>query len=164
MDVCTFNEQFGIVKDIGLRSTQIRLFDRSVLTIPNAQFADLEIINWAECDMMLIHETIRLKYETSAEQISQVLMNIRSLLELHPQIDSETIRVRLKEYGESSLNIDMRIYAQTKEWNEFFKIREEVLLKIKASIEEVGVSFALPAQSLYLQDQENKNLTQKNNF
>ena len=72
--------------------------------------------------------------------------------------------MRLKEYGESSLNIDMRIYAQTKEWNEFFKIREEVLLKIKASIEEVGVSFALPAQSLYLQDQENKNLTQKNNF
>ena len=64
-DFCTFGDQSGTVENIGVRSTQIRALDRTMITIPNAQFADMHIINWARCDQMLIDEVIGLRYETT---------------------------------------------------------------------------------------------------
>src|SRR3546814_19281470 len=52
-DFCTFGSQSGTVESIGVRSTQIRALDRTTISIPNAQFADMQIITWASCDEML---------------------------------------------------------------------------------------------------------------
>lgn len=63
-DFCNFGDHTGTVESIGIRSTQVRALDRTRITIPNARFADMQIVNWAKCDQMLIDETIGLRYET----------------------------------------------------------------------------------------------------
>ena len=149
-DFCTFGDRSGTVESIGVRSIQIRALDRTLISVPNAQFADMQIVNWARCDQMLIAQTIGLRYETDADQLRHVLVKIRELFHAHPRIDSETVRVRFVGYGASSLDLDVRVYARTHEWNDFYAIREDVLFRIKDIVEQSGTGFAFPSQTLYL--------------
>ncbi len=149
-DFCTFGDQSGTVESIGVRSTQIRALDRTLISIPNAQFADMKLINWARCDQMLLKHTIGLRYETSAEQLRYVLAKLREMFLSHPRIDQETVRVRFSGYGESCLNVSIRVYAKTSEWNDYYAIQEDVLLRMKDIVESSGTGFAFPTQTLHL--------------
>ena len=149
-DFCKFGELMGIVEVIGVRSTKLRALDRTLITVPNAQFADMQIVNYAYCDQMLINETLGVRYETTPDQLRHVLAGLRRMLHAHPRIDSETVRVRFAGYGDFALKIDLRVYAMTREWNDFFAIREDVYLRIHDIVVDSGTGFAFPSQTLYL--------------
>ncbi len=149
-DFCRFGNYDGTVERIGVRSTQIRALDRTVITVPNATLADMEIVNWARCDQMLIQTTIGLRYETSLEQLRYVLAKLREMFVAHPKIENDTVRVRFVGYGSSSLDIQIRVYALTRDWSEFFAIQEDVFLRAGEIVDEAGTSFAFPSQTMYL--------------
>jgi len=153
-DFCTFADQSGTVESIGVRSTQIRALDRTLITIPNAQFADMKLINWARCDQTLLKHTIGLRYETTADQLRFVLAKIREMFLSHPRIDQDSVRVRFSGYGDSSLSISIRVYANTSEWNDYYAIQEDVLLRVKDIVESSGTGFAFPTQTLHLSRDE----------
>jgi MscS family membrane protein len=121
-----------------------------VITVPNAAFADMEIINWARCDHMLIQTTIGLRYETTLEQLRYVLAKLREMFVAHPKIGNDTVRVRFVGYGSSSLDIEIRVYALTRDWSEFYAIQEDVFLRVGEIVDDAGTSFAFPSQTLYL--------------
>ena len=149
-DWCEFGDKKGTVESIGLQSTRVRALDRTLITVPNAEMANMQIINWASCDQMLILTTIGLRYETKPEQLRYVLAKLREMFLAHPKIDNETVRVRFVGYGASSLDIQIRVYALAREFNEFYAIQEDVLLRVAEIVEESGSSFAFPSQTLYL--------------
>ena len=149
-DFCGFGTQSGTVESIGVRSTQIRALDRTLISVPNAQFADMQIVNWAQCDQMLIQQTIGLRHETASDQLRYVLAKIREMFHAHPRIDADTVRVRFAGNGPSSLDIQVRVYARTREWNDFYAIQEDVLLRIRDIVEQSGTGFAFPSQTVYL--------------
>lgn len=149
-DFCTFGDKTGTVERVGIRTTKIRGLDRTLISVPNANFVNMELVNWAHCDMMLIKTTIGLRYETGTDQLRHVLVKVREMLHAHPKIDSDSVRVRFAGYGTSSLEIDVRIYALTHEWNAFFAIREDLFLRINDIVEQSGTGFAFPSQTLYM--------------
>ncbi|MGI9366226.1 MAG: mechanosensitive ion channel family protein [Rhizobiaceae bacterium] len=148
-DYCTIGEMTGIIESIGVRSTQIRGLDRTLISIPNSRLADMDIVNWAHCDRMLIKVTLGLRYETTPDQLRHLLANIRRMLHAHPKIDRNTIRVRYAGPGASSRDINIRIYVLTRDWNEFHAVREDVFLRIDDLVEESGVAYAYPTQTFY---------------
>ena len=137
-DYCSFDTHTGIIERIGLRSTQLRALDRTIVTIPNATLADTQIVNWARCDRMLIKSMIGLRYETKPDQLRYVLAKLREMFLAHPKIDHETVRVRFVGHGDSSLDIEIRVLALTREWNEFYAIREDVLLRATDIVNSAG--------------------------
>lgn len=149
-DFCTFDSHSGTIERIGVRAVEVRALDRTLISIPNARFADMELINWAACDMMLIHTVLRLRFETTADQLRFVLAEIRRMLHAHPRIDDATIRIRYVGPSASGRDIDLRFYARTREWNEFFAIREDAFLRIDGILEAAGARYAVPAQVLHL--------------
>jgi MscS family membrane protein len=149
-DFCSFGDKTGTVEAIGVRTSKIRALDRTLISIPNSALADMQLINWAKCDRMLITTTIGLRYETENDQLRYVLAKFREMLHAHPKIDSETVRVRFADFGQSSLDIGVRIYALTRDFNEFHAIREDVLLRMSDIVKKSGSSFAFPSQTLYM--------------
>lgn len=149
-DFCSFEDKMGTIESIGVRSTKLRALDRTLITVPNAALADMQLINWAKCDQMLITTTIGLRYETDPDQLRFVLAKFREMLHAHPKIDRDTVRVRFAGYGASSLDIDVRVYALTREWNEFYAIREDIFLRMNDIVRESGSGFAFPSQTLYM--------------
>ena len=153
-DFCSFGDKTGTVEQVGLRSTRIRALDRTVISIPNAVFANMEIVNWASCDRMLIDKTIGLRYETKSEQLRFVLVKLREMFFSHPKIDQDSARIRFIGYGVSSQDIRIRVYALTRDWNEFYAVQEDVMLRVGEIVEESGSGFAFPSQTVYYGNDE----------
>ncbi len=149
-DFCGYGDQIGTVEVIGFRSTRIRGIDRTVTTVPNADFSQMKLVNFTQRDRMLLMTTIGLRYETTAKQLRFVLAKLRSMLLAHPKLLEDPARVRFVEYGDYSLDLQIFVYVDTSDWNEFLGIQEDVLLRIKDIVEGAGTGFAFPSQTAYL--------------
>ncbi len=152
-DVCRFGGQRGTVEDVGLRSVKIRTLDRTIVTIPNADFAKIHLENLTERDQVLLREELCLRYETTRDQLQQVLEGFRALLVGHPQISDDSVRVRFTGFGDHFLEIEVFAYAMTSDWPEFLEIREGILVEVMGIVERAGTRLALPTEIHYAVDQ-----------
>lgn len=149
-DSCRFGTQVGTVERIGMRSVQIRSLDRTLVTIPNSQFASGEVESYAARDRMRMFMTVGLRYETTREQVLQVLDRCESMLQEHPRVIHDGIRVRFTGFGASSLDIDIQAFISTRDLNEFLQLRQGILLDIMGIVEGAGTGFAFPSRTVYL--------------
>jgi len=143
-DQCQAGTTEGRVESIGLRSTRIRTADRTVVSIPNGQLAAMSLVNLTHRDKFLFRHTLRLRYDTSADQLRDVLAKIRKMLFAHPQLEPSTIRVRLVRFGDASLELEAFAYVLTRSQEIFLEIQESLLLKIMDVIEASGTAVAPP--------------------
>ena len=148
-DLCRFGDEFGFVEKIGLRSTRIRKYEDSIVTVPNAQFSQLQLENLSSRTKILFRVTIGLRYETTSEQLRFVLAQLRKMLVGHPMVSQEDLRVRFRRFDEYSLGIDVYAYVRTNDRPEYWAIREDLNLRIMDIVKEAGTSFAFPSQTAY---------------
>jgi MscS family membrane protein len=149
-DFCRFGDEVGTVEQIGLRSTRIRTLGRSVMTIPNAEFSRLKLDNFSLRDSNLFRTTVSLPYETTPQQLRDVLAGVRKLLLDHPRVLEDPARVRLVEFGSHAFQLEVFAYVDSSDWNEFLGIREDLFLQIADAVEAAGTRLAVPAQTTYL--------------
>lgn len=142
----------GTVEDIGMRTTKIRSFDKSLITVPNQIVSNSPIENFSRRGVRRIKMHIGLTYSTSAEQLSNIVKEIRSMLHSHENISqNETPLVNFESFGDSSLNILIHTFTNTSNWERYLSIREEIHLKIIRIVENNGSSFAFPSRSIYVE-------------
>jgi MscS family membrane protein len=149
-DFCRFGDKVGTVEEIGIRSTRVRTLDRTVVTIPNAEFSNLQLENFAERDSMRLFAMIGVRYETTPDQLRYILVEIRKLLYAHERVTADPARIRFVGFGAYSLDLEVFAYIDTSDWNEFLGIREDIYLRIMDIIAASGTGFAFPSQTLYL--------------
>jgi MscS family membrane protein len=148
-DFCRFGDQVGTVERIGLRSTRVRTLDRTVVSVPNGDFAGLRLENFAERDRIWLQAKLGLRYETTPDQLRHVLIHLRELLYAHPRIDPDPARVRFMGFGAYSLDLEIYAYVRTADYNEFLAVREDVYLRIMDVVAASGTAFAFPSQTNY---------------
>jgi MscS family membrane protein len=164
-DLCRFDEEslpgwrpVGRVEAIGLRSTKIRRTDRTLITIPNADFAQRNIVNLSEGDSFLMNPVLGLRYETTDDQLRFVLVELRRLLLAHPMtIDRDrrsAVRVRFIGFGDYSLNVGVRAYIRAHDFSEFLAIQEDIMLRIIDIVKKAGTGFAFPSSTVYYMQDE----------
>ncbi len=149
-DFVKVEEFVGTIERIGLRSTRIRTLDRTLVTMPNGRLADMRLESYSARDRMRLACTIGLVYETTAAQMKQVLQGLEAALRAHPLIWPDAVVVRFKEFGASSLDIEVMAWFQTAIWSEFQLVRQEVLLRFMEVVEGAGTSFAFPTRTLHV--------------
>ncbi len=144
----------GSVEEIGIRSTRIRTYEKSLVTIPNAVVANASITNWTKRDKRRCKIYIGLTYDTSSKQIESIINEIDLMLKSREDIDSDSVAVYFEEFADSSLNVLCHYHANTSVWKEFLRIKQEVNLSIMKIVEQNGSDFAYPSQTLYMQTQK----------
>ena len=149
-DVCRFGDRTGVVEDIGLRSTRIRTDERTLVAIPNGTVATINLENLSRRDKILFTTKLGLRPESAADHVRFVLAEIRRLLYSHAKVETKTVRVRLTDISGSNLTLEVFAYIQTRDFNEFAAVREDLLLRIMDVLEDSGGGLALPSQTLYL--------------
>jgi len=142
----------GIVEDIGLRTTKIRSFEKSLIIVPNQFLANQSLENFSRRNVRRIKMTIGLTYSTTREQMVKILKEIREMLKNHPGIaKDQLLMVYFTDFGESSLDIFIYCFTNTADWSKYLEIREDVNLKIMEIVERNGASFAFPSRSIYVE-------------
>jgi MscS family membrane protein len=147
---CRFGDKVGTVEDVGLRSTRVRTLDRTVISIPNAEFSQTQIENFGPRDRIRLFCMLGLRYETTPDQMRHVITGLRRLLIAHPKVTPEPARVRLVGFGAYSLDLEVFAYIATSDWNEFLAVREDIFLRMMEIIAESGTGFAFPSNTTYL--------------
>ena len=97
-DFCRYGDQIGTVESIGLISTRIRSLERTIVTVPNAEFSEIKLDNFAARDQRLLQTTLQLRYETTPEQMRFVLASLREMLLGHPMVTPEPARVPVLQF------------------------------------------------------------------
>ncbi len=149
-DMVKVGDTQGTVDDIGFRSTRLRTLDRTVVSVPNGQIANLSLENFSVRDKFWLHPILSLRYSTTSPQMHAVLESIRSLLGENKSVEANSIRVRFLRFGSYSLDVEVFAYAKAHDWNQFLELQEGLLLGIMKCIESAGVEIALPSQSVFL--------------
>jgi MscS family membrane protein len=149
-DTLKVGDTLGTVEEIGLRSTRIRTFDRTMVTVPNGQIANVSIETLSVRDRFWFHPLIGLWYGTSVGQIRSVVTHVHELLTENSCIDQTSLRVRFLGFGSSSLDVEVCAYVYARDWNCFLEIQEGLLLRLMEIVQEAGTQIALPSQITYL--------------
>jgi MscS family membrane protein len=149
-ETCRFGDRIGTVEDISLRSTRIRTPERTELSIPNGSLATMNIENFSRRDKVLFNTNIRVRLETSPDQVRYLLAEVRKLLYEHPKVETEGARIRFVGFEEGALTLEIFSYILTRDFADFLAIREDLLLRIMDIIESSGTELAFPSRTLYL--------------
>jgi MscS family membrane protein len=148
-DFCKFGDKMGTVMHIGLRSTRIRTPDRTIISVPNAQFSSMSLENISGRDKILFHQTFNLRRDTTHEQLSKVLESLPAILAANEKVEKDDIPVRLVGMGSSSLDVEVAAYVRTANYNEFLAAQQELLLTMLKAIESAGTALAVPLTESY---------------
>ncbi len=149
-DWVTTDSVSGVVEEIGLRSTRIRTFDKSLVSIPNQGLANATVENHAAMTRRRVRMTIGLTYDTPRGKMLELLERLRGRLQGHAGVDPEGLHVRFTDFGESSLGLLVQYYTFTTDYAEHLAIREELNLGIMEAVEELGLAFAFPTRTVQL--------------
>ena len=142
----------GIVEKIGFRSTTIRKFDKSLAIIPNFQFAENAVINISQTTNWIISWTINLQYDTTVDQLKKIRDDIEDYIKEYEDFNTELgYAVRIDKFAESSIDMYVRCFTKTNEWEKWLSVKERLAIQIKQIVEKNGAAFAFPSQSIYVE-------------
>ena len=149
-DALKVGEISGTVEDVGLRSTRIRTLDRTLISVPNSQIANMSLETLSARDKFWFHPLLGLRYETTPAQLRLVISGLRKLLNEHGNVHSDSVRIRFVRLGTFSLDVDIFAYVFGADWNHFLEVQEELLFGIIDVVQRAGADFAFPSQTMYL--------------
>jgi MscS family membrane protein len=138
------SNRLGRVEDITLRSVRLRTLDRTLVSVPAGVLAQAGIENFSTRNEILVQTTLRLRYGTSVEQLKRILGGVRTLLAESSRIEAGTSRIRLVNFGDRAVELELFAYVLTSDVAEFMAVREALLLDIASIVEAAGSAFAQP--------------------
>jgi MscS family membrane protein len=142
----------GVVEDVGMRTTKIRSFQKTLITVPNQLVANQPIENFSRRGIRRIKMHIGLTYGTTSKQIVAIKNEIEQMLRAHEGISQkDSLMVYFDSFGDSSLNIFIYTFTATANWAKYLEVKEDIHIKIMQIVENNGSSFAFPSQSIYVE-------------
>jgi len=142
----------GIVEGIGFRSTVVRKFDKSLAIIPNFQFAENAVINVSATTNWIISWVITLQYNTTVEQLKKIRDEVEKYITTNADYKTSLGHaVRVDKFSDSSIDMYIRCFTATDDWDEWLKVKERLAIAIKEIVEKNNASFAFPSQSIYVE-------------
>ena len=149
-DAVKIGASTGTVEDIGLRSTKIRLLDRSLVVIPNKAVASESIVNLSRFTGRRVEQTLGLTYDTTPEQMELILADLRRLIEGEAEVDKASVLVTFSGLSASSLDILVVYVTLSPDALASLRLKERVNLGIMRAVTARGLSFAFPTQTMHL--------------
>lgn len=166
----------GTVVDIRMRTTRIRTFANAMITVPNAQLANMSILNWSKRVIgRRIKMSLGITYGSKMSDIENLALDIRDMLQNHDSIASSkltidkkpyllkkedligiknTTLVYIDEYSASSINILVYCFSRSPNWEDWLKTKQDVIVKISQLVEKNNCSFAFPTQTIHLEQDD----------
>ena len=150
-DLCQYGTVMGNVEDIGLRTTRVRTLTNTVVSIPNSLLSADKIENLSYRTKIRYWPTLRLRYDTTAEQIREASKNILAMLQEHDRVYDEPLRVRFTDFDDDAILIKVHSFLRTTDFPESLEIAEDLNFRVMEIVQASGARFALPGKSIYLE-------------
>lgn len=139
----------GLVEDIGLRSTKLRLADKSLMVIPNKTVAAEAVTNLSRFTARRVEQVFTLTYDATPDQLEAIVAEIRRLIDAEPGVNPAETHVYFRDLNTSSLDIWTVFVTRDPDFAKHMALRQKLNLAIMRAIEARGLAFAFPTQTVY---------------
>ena len=173
----------GLITEIGLAATKIRTFDNALVTIPNSKLANGYIKNWSKRLIgRRIKFDLKIKQTYDTKELRRVMLEIKSMLESNKEImtpkkighyiktkqtykDSlfdtqDTLGVRssllvyFNQIDEYSMNIMIYTFSISVVWEDWLRVKQDVLTGVIDIISASTLKLAVPAERILLEHEK----------
>jgi MscS family membrane protein len=147
-DFVKVEDFMGNVERIGMRSTQIRTLDRTLITVPNGKLSEMRIEDYASRDRIRFTTTVGLEYATTERQALEVATGIEAMLRAMPEVWPDVVVAKLAAFSPSSIDVEVMCWFRTTEMDAFRRLRQDALLGILRVVEQAGTAIAFPTRTV----------------
>lgn len=140
----------GMVEDIGLRSTRLRLVDKSLMVIPNKTVAAEPITNLSRFTQRRTEQVIGLTYDARPDQLDGIVQDIRAIIAAEDELIPAETHVWFRDFNASSLDLWVVYVTKSADFVKYMALRQRVNLAIMRAVEARGLSFAFPTQTVHV--------------
>ncbi|MFT5358809.1 MAG: MscS family membrane protein [Polyangiales bacterium] len=141
----------GVVEEVGMRSTRIRTFYESVISIPNSVVANAAVDNYGQRRFRRCNITLGLTYATTPDQLQAFVEGIRAILKANKEVRQDVYEVHFRDFGASALEVLAYFFFSVDSWTAELRARQNVFLEILRLADALGVDFAYPTQTLHIE-------------
>jgi MscS family membrane protein len=140
----------GSVERVGFRSTRVRTFYDSLITVPNSHFIGNEVDNHGSRTYRRYTTTLGLTYDTPPSKIEAFCEGVRELIRRHPYTRKDSFHVYVKDFGANSIDVMLYCFVKTPDWGTELRERGRLILDILRLAESLGVEFAFPTRTVHM--------------
>lgn len=144
----------GSVEHIGFRSTRVRTFYNSQVSVPNSTLITSSVDNMGKRTYRRLSCKLSIAYDTPPERIEAFCEGIREIVRQHPYTRKDSYHVYLNEFSASALEIMIYIFWRTPEWGTELRERHRFLLDCLRLAKRLGVEYAYPTQTLHVKQSD----------
>ncbi len=144
------NDVEGTVEDLGFRSTRIRTFYNSLVTVPNATLVRAKVDNYGRRRYRRFKTMVNVTYDTPPEKIEAFCAGIREIIKLHPYTRKDYYHVWLNAFGAHSLDVLVYMFFECPDWSIELREKHRFMLDVIRLADRMGVEFAFPTQTLHV--------------
>ena len=143
----------GTVERVGFRSTRIRTFYNSLITLPNSSLITASVDNFGSRRYRRWKTNLSVTYDTSPESIEAFCEGIRELVRRHPYTRKDYYHIYLNAFAPASLEVLVYMFFECPDWSTELRERQRLMLDIMRLARRMGVEFAFPTQTLHLRQE-----------
>jgi len=141
----------GTVERVGLRSTRVRTFYDSVVSVPNSKVVNSIVDNMGQRKFRRMKHMLALRYDTDPDRIQAFVDGVRGLILKNPAMRHDYFEIHLNRFADSSVDVLVYCFFRVPNWHEELSERHNFLLSILRLAKEIGVDFAFPTRTLALE-------------
>ncbi len=151
-DWIVFSGSEGTVEQVGVRSTRIRTFYNSVVSVPNGKLADSLIDNMGKREFRRYNTKLSITYDTPPDLIDVFVEGLKVIVANHPSTRKDYYQIHLNGFGASSIDILFYIFFEVSDWTEELEARHQIIGEILKLAAELNVRFAFPTETLFIEE------------
>ncbi len=140
----------GTVETVGFRSTRVRTFYNSLVSVPNGNLMNAGIDNMGQRRWRRYKTTLGVGYHTTPDQMQAFVEGIRAVIQASPGMRQDYYIVEFHGFGATSLDVLVYCFMDAVDWNEELRTRHVLNLDIMRLAESLQVDFAFPTQTLHI--------------
>lgn len=150
-DWIVFDGVEGTVEEVGVRSTRVRTFYDSLVSIPNGKLADMKIDNMGRRSYRRYNTMISITYDTTPDKVEAFVEGLKKIIAIHPAARKDYYQIHLNTFASSSLDILFYVFFKVPDWTKELQAKHEVILEIIRLANRLGVRFAYPTQTMFVE-------------
>ncbi|MEM9345719.1 MAG: mechanosensitive ion channel family protein [Planctomycetota bacterium] len=144
----------GTVEELGFRSTRIRTFYNSQITVPNSTLVRATVDNYGRRKYRRWKTHVGVQYDTPPDKLIAFTEGIRELVRQHPYTRKDYYQVWMHQWSSSSMDVLLYIFFEVPDWSTELRERERMFVDIVRLADSLGVQFAFPTQTVHLYKEE----------
>lgn len=148
-DFVKVGEQAGEVESIGLKTTRIKSLSGEQIVMSNTDLLGSRVHNFKRMQERRAVFQIGVTYQTTPEQLEAIPTVLREAVEANELTRFD--RAHFASFGDSALIFECVYYVLSNDYKIFMDIQQAVNLQLMRAFTAMGIEFAYPTQTLYVQ-------------